>query len=94
MLRTVLIVGALLALAAMAVLFLLGLFLPGLFVLAIWAAIAAIGLVFERFRYKPVLNAPSGEGWERTEERFVDPETGQTLTVYYRPTTGERAYVR
>jgi hypothetical protein len=29
-----------------------------------------------------------------TAERFRDPQSGETLEVWYRPQTGERAYVR
>ncbi|MGC1303273.1 MAG: hypothetical protein WA840_12960 [Caulobacteraceae bacterium] len=94
MLKSALIVTSLGALAVVAALLLFGLIVPGLFVLGFWAAVAAIGLVFERFRYKPVVDAPLGPGWEPTQERFVDPSTGETLTVYYRAETGERAYVR
>jgi hypothetical protein len=94
MLKTSLFISAIIVLAVTAGLLLVGLVLPGLFVFAVWAAIAALGLAFERFRYKPVLDAPQGEGWERTDERFVDPSTGETLTVYYHPATGKRAYVR
>ena len=36
---------------------------------------------------------PGGPGWERTEERFLDPTTGQMLDVWYCSRTGERAYV-
>lgn len=37
---------------------------------------------------------PGGAGWERTEERFVDPTSGEVLVVWYCARTGERAYVR
>ncbi len=37
---------------------------------------------------------PAGPGWEQTEERFLDPTTGQLLDVWYCSRTGERAYVR
>lgn len=94
MLKTSLFVSAIVVLAVTAGLLLVGFILPGLMVFAIWAATAALGLAFERFRYKPVLDAPQGPGWERTDERFVDPSSGETLTVYYHPATGKRAYVR
>ncbi len=58
-----------------------------------WGAILVLGIVYERFRYKPLeLQAP-GAGWERTTERFVDDETGKPVTVYIQPKTGERKYV-
>jgi hypothetical protein len=37
---------------------------------------------------------PSGPGWERTEERFLDPTSGEVLVVWYCARTGELAYVR
>ena len=94
MLKTALIISALVVMALTAGLLLLGLMLPGVIALASWATIAALALVFERYRYKAVVDAPSGPGWERTEERFIDPSSGETLTVYYQPATGKRAYVR
>jgi hypothetical protein len=52
-----------------------------------------LGVVFERIVYKPVDRAPSGPDWRATGERFVDPTTGSTLTVFVKPSTGERRYV-
>ncbi|HUI34006.1 MAG TPA: hypothetical protein VLX67_00625 [Stellaceae bacterium] len=46
-----------------------------------------------RRRYKPIQPSPPGPGWIETPERFVDPETGKDVTVYYRPSSGERRYV-
>ena len=37
---------------------------------------------------------PAGPSWERTGERFIDPTSDEMLEVWYRPQTGERAYVR
>lgn len=31
--------------------------------------------------------------WQTTDERFVDPETGKLVTVWYDPESGERRYV-
>ena len=36
---------------------------------------------------------PQGSGWRPTDERFVDPETGKQVTVWFDPATGERCYV-
>jgi hypothetical protein len=44
--------------------------------------------------YKPLVAKAPGPGWQRTDERFVDDETGATVTVFVEPGTGERAYVR
>lgn len=52
-----------------------------------------LGTVFEQVRYKEQATAAPGPGWERTSERFVDEESGKTVTVYIRPETGERKYV-
>lgn len=86
---------ALVALALMASggrLFVEGLRAPGLYLLASGAVIL-VGILFERWRYRtPGSRAPAG--WQRTAERFVDPESGRTLTVYYDPASGERRYVR
>ncbi len=51
------------------------------------------GLLIERWRYKQ-LDAPRpGPDWQATGERFVDPESGKLVAVYFHPTTGERRYV-
>lgn len=68
-------------------------------VLLIWAVITSgpilMWLVFRGGGYKRQPGEqPQGPGWERTEERFLDPVTGQVLDVWYCSRTGERAYVR
>jgi hypothetical protein len=61
---------------------------------AVWGAIFVFGIVYERYAYKTVVDkAPAGKGWTRTNERFVDPKSGRTVTVFVKPLTGERAYV-
>jgi hypothetical protein len=55
--------------------------------------ILLLGLLFERYVYKPVRPEPPGPGWDRTSEKFVDPRSGQAVVVYYNPQTGERRYV-
>jgi hypothetical protein len=50
-------------------------------------------LTANRLRYKPLKSGPLGPGWIETPERFVDPETGKEVTVYYQPSSGERRYV-
>ncbi len=60
----------------------------------VWGAIIVFGIVYERIAYKKILDRiPDGKGWSRTNERFVDPGTGKTVTVYVKSFTGERAYV-
>jgi len=65
----------------------------------IWCGIVAIPvliwLFFRRGGYKRrPLDKPPGPGWELTAERFVDPQSGEALDVWFSPRTGERAYVR
>ena len=40
------------------------------------------------------LDAPPGPDWMQTQERFVDPWSGETLEVWFHPPSGERIYVR
>jgi hypothetical protein len=63
------------------------------YTLLIWGAILFAAVIYERFRYKPLEHNRPGPGWERTSERFVDAETGKTVTVYLESKTGERQYV-
>jgi hypothetical protein len=58
-----------------------------------FGALLFVGLVFERWRYKPLTDTRLGPEWVATDERFVDPETGKLVTVFYHPATGERRYV-
>ena len=55
--------------------------------------ILLLALLFERYVYKPIRTEPPGPGWEQTAERFIDPKSGQNVTVYFNPRTGERRYV-
>ena len=59
----------------------------------VFGALLFVGLVFEHWRYKPLTDARLGPEWIATDERFVDPETGKLVTVYYHPATGDRRYV-
>ncbi len=36
---------------------------------------------------------PIDRGWKPTDERFVDPDTGKLVTVWFDPKSGERRYV-
>jgi hypothetical protein len=60
---------------------------------AIVPAILLVGLLVERYVYKPIRLEPPGPGWDRTAEKFVDPRSGQTVVVYFNARTGERRYV-
>lgn len=66
--------------------------------LVAWLALIGLaltaGIAFERGRYKPAAPGRPGPDWVATDERFVDPASGETVTVFYQPTTGERRYVR
>lgn len=66
-------------------------------VIALWllvnGTILTLGVVFERWRYKPSL-APHEARGKPTGERFVDPQTGSLTEVYYDAATGERSYVQ
>ena len=63
-------------------------------VLMIWGVIIVFAILYERYAYKNIVDAPpTGKGWTRTNERFVDDKSGRTVTVYVKPITGERAYV-
>jgi hypothetical protein len=59
----------------------------------LWGAIIAGALLVERWRYKPLVDHRPGREWQATPERFVDPESGQVVTVFFNPATGERRYV-
>jgi hypothetical protein len=61
--------------------------------LAIPGLVLLFGLVVERWRYKPVTTRLPGPDWVSTNERFIDPESGKTVTVFYQPSTGERRYM-
>ena len=92
MLRSVLVFLGLAALALGALLLILG-HDPPAYTFLIWGAVLLAAIVYERFRYKPLANAAPGAGWQRTGERFVDPDSGKTVTVYLQPGSGERQYV-
>jgi hypothetical protein len=65
---------------------------PALWLLA-GGALLVVGTVFERVFYKPLITAKPGPGWTYTGERFVDPQTGKLVKVFYNASTGERQYV-
>ena len=57
--------------------------------------VVLIWFLFRKGGYKRrPLDAPPGPGWQRTDERFVDPRSGEPLEVWFHPDSGERAYVR
>jgi hypothetical protein len=65
----------------------------------VWCGIVLLPLIiwalFRKGGYKRrPLDAPPGPGWVQTQERFVDPSSGETLEVWFQPQSGERTYVR
>lgn len=63
--------------------------------LVVITAVVLVWVFFHQGGYKrDPLTAPPGPDWVKTEERFVDPTSGETLDVWFHPRTGERAYVR
>jgi|HubBroStandDraft_5_1064220.scaffolds.fasta_scaffold849312_2 hypothetical protein len=93
MLRGAVLVIAAAVLAGGSVALVTGAFSPAFF-LGLWGALIVIGTLYERVRYKPLLEQPPGPDWEKTPERFLDPETGKPVTVYVEPGSGARQYVQ
>ena len=61
-------------------------------VLMVIGAIAVVTALVEPI-YGRANGKPSGSAWRPTDERFVDPESGELVTVWFNPATGERSYV-
>jgi hypothetical protein len=59
----------------------------------LFGGLLTLGTLFERWRYKPTQTPQSARG-QPTGERFVDPESGDLMEVWYDADTGERSYVR
>ena len=58
------------------------------------AALLVLGTVYERFHYRGGEDpSPRGGNWQATSERFRDEASGQLVTVWFNPATGERRYV-
>jgi hypothetical protein len=69
--------------------------IPFLFPLGCFLALFLVWFFFRKGGYKRrPLDAPPGPDWSFTGERFLDPASGETLEVWSRPRTGERAYVQ
>ena len=66
---------------------------PAAIGLGAWGVILLIGLLIERWRYKPLSERSPGPDWAATGERFVNPETGKLVMVYYHRASGERRSV-
>jgi len=90
-LRAIVVLIALVPMAIGGRLIMEGLRAPGWYLLGI-GVVLFVATLFERWRYRDTLTrAP--RNWQPTDERFVDPETGRTLRVFYDPASGERHYV-
>jgi hypothetical protein len=92
MLRSLLVGFAILSLAGAAIALALGA-IPSALMLGAWGVILLVGTLYERIRYKPVLETRPRSA-VRTDERFIDETTGKPVTVYIDPVTGERSYVQ
>ena len=67
---------------------------PPALVFSIWGVLLVVSTIGERIVYKPMLKRAPGPAWQRTAERFIDPQTGVAVTVYTDPASGERQYVQ
>ncbi len=63
----------------------------GALVMTFWGLILFAAVMLERWRYRKASTERPSE-WRDTNERFVDPETGQLTQVMYDPRTGDRRY--
>jgi hypothetical protein len=59
---------------------------------AVWSGLIVVALLIERWRYAPNAGADREGDWVKTDERFIDPESGRAVEVLYNPRTGERRY--
>jgi hypothetical protein len=60
-----------------------------------WGSLVLVALLFERWRYRPETSVEARadeQGWQATGERFIDPDSGRLLQVYFHAKTGERRY--
>jgi hypothetical protein len=62
-------------------------------VLGIYGAFFAVGVLIERSSYKPNVDL-GARGWKPTEEKFIDPVTGELVQVWFNEKSGERDYRR
>lgn len=91
MLRAVVIAAGAILTGAGIILIACGVHTPGWQAL-IFGVLILIGTLFERWRYRRI-EEPTNSRWQRTEEKFIDPSTGEPVDVMFDPRTGERRYV-
>lgn len=60
--------------------------------LVIGALVTVTALLERRYR-RPLARPRLDDRWRRTEERFLDPESGETMEVWFDGLTGERRYL-
>jgi hypothetical protein len=61
-------------------------------VLLIIGILMLVTALLER-TYGNLAGRPLGDNWRPTDEKFVDPESGRLVTVWFDPATGDRKYV-
>ena len=89
---TLYVIGAALLLGA-ALAAISGLFVLLLPQLILGGLLLIVGLAIERWRYKPLSKLQPDPRWSDTGERFVDPESGVLVAVYFDPADGSRHYL-
>lgn len=62
--------------------------------LLIGAAVFGAGVAWERWRYGVPRAQRPDPHWQATGERFIDPESGALVEVWYDPRDGARHYLR
>lgn len=60
--------------------------------LLIMGLVVLVTVLVER-GYGHLTRVPLGGNWRPTDEKFVDPESGELVTVWFDPASGERRYV-
>jgi hypothetical protein len=63
------------------------------FPLALGGFTLTVGVLLERWRYRKPESRQPDPHWTRTNEKFVDTETGQLTEVYYDPRDGQTHYL-
>jgi hypothetical protein len=91
LLRRLIIAYGVLCLIGAIVLFALQVTIALVIYLAVNGLLIVGGILIERTGYRPRVSQ-TGENWQKTGERFVDPTTKREVEVYYNPQTGERDY--
>lgn len=61
------------------------------FPIGFYALLVCCAAIFEVGRYRPRVDR-TATTWHATGERFNDPVTGESTTVFYDPVTGKRDY--